>query len=147
MDRCETPIELSDLDPLIDAVRAGRYDAVAVCFLHAYRNPVHEVAVGEYLAKALPDFSVTLSHRVSQEWREFARTSTTVMEAYIAPVMHGYLSTLMGELKGALGGRDLHIMQSNGGAMTAAARACIRSRRFSPGRSAGTSAPKRSRRR
>jgi N-methylhydantoinase A len=117
----ETPIELSDLDPLIAAVKAGRYDAVAVCFLHAYRNPAHELAAGQYLAAALPEFSVTLSHRVSQEWREFARTSTTVMEAYIAPVMHGYLSTLMGELEGALGGRDLHIMQSNGGAMTAAA--------------------------
>ncbi len=117
----ETPIALDELDPLIAAVEHGRYDAVAVCFLHAYRNPVHELAVEAHLAQALPDFSVTLSHRVSQEWREFARTSTTVMEAYIAPVMKRYLSTLMGELEGVLAGRDLHIMQSNGGAMTAAA--------------------------
>jgi N-methylhydantoinase A len=117
----ETPIELSDLDPLISAVRAQRYDAVAVCFLHAYRNPVHEIAVGERLARELPGTSVTLSYLVSQEWREFARTSTTIMEAYIAPVMRRYLTTLMVELRGALGGRDLHIMQSNGGAMTAAA--------------------------
>jgi N-methylhydantoinase A len=117
----ETPIALTDLDPLDDAVKAGRYDAIAVCFLHAFRNPVHELAVEAHLAKALADFSVTLSHRVSQEWREFARTSTTVMEAYIAPVMKRYLSTLMGELGPVLGGRDLHIMQSNGGAMTAAA--------------------------
>jgi N-methylhydantoinase A len=117
----ETPILLDELDPLIAALRAGRYDAVAVCFLHAYRNPVHELAVADHLARALPAISVTLSHRVSQEWREFARTSTTVMEAYIAPVMKGYLSTLMSELDGVLGGHDLHIMQSNGGAMTAAA--------------------------
>jgi len=117
----ETPIELADLDPLVAAVKAGRYDAVAVCFLHAYRNPVHELAVAEHLAGALPEISVTLSHSVSQEWREFARTSTTIMEAYIAPVMKRYLSTLMGELGDVLAGRDLHIMQSNGGAMTAAA--------------------------
>src|SRR5882724_9991432 len=117
----ETPIEFADLDPLISAVKAGGYDAVAVCFLHAYRNPVHELAVAEHLAMALPETSVTLSHSVSQEWREFARTSTTIMEAYIAPVMKRYLSTLMGELGDALAGRDLHIMQSNGGAMTAAA--------------------------
>ena len=117
----ETPIELAELDPLVAAVKAGRYDAVAVCFLHAYRNPVHEVAAGAYLATALPDTSITLSHNVSQEWREFARTSTTIMEAYIAPVMRRYLATLMAELGTALNGRDLHIMQSNGGAMTAAA--------------------------
>jgi N-methylhydantoinase A len=117
----ETPIALADLDPLIAAVKAGRYDAVAVCFLHAYRNPVHELAVEARLAEALPDISVTLSHLVSQEWREFARTSTTIMEAYIAPVMKRYLSTLMGELGDVLAGRDLHIMQSNGGAMTAGA--------------------------
>jgi N-methylhydantoinase A len=117
----EVPIELADLDPLIAAVKAGRYDAVAVCFLHAYRNPVHELAVEARLAEALPETSVTLSHRVSQEWREFARTATTILEAYIAPVMKRYLSTLMGELGDVLAGRDLHIMQSNGGAMTAAA--------------------------
>lgn len=117
----ETPIELADLDPVIAAVKAGKYDAVAVCFLHGYRNPAHEIAAGEYLQKALPETSVTLSHNVSQEWREFARTSTTIMEAYIAPVMRRYLATLIKELDTALGGRDLHIMQSNGGAMTALA--------------------------
>src|SRR5262249_8331776 len=94
----ETPIELGDLAPLITAVKAGRYDAVAVSFLHAYRNPVHELAAAACLADALPDVSVTLSHSVSQEWREFARTSTTITEAYVAPVMKRYLATLIGEL-------------------------------------------------
>src|SRR4029077_3085990 len=112
---------LGDLAPLIAAVQAGKYDAIAVCLLHAYRNPVHELAVEAHLAAALPDISVTLSHRVSQEWREFARTSTTILEAYIAPVMKRYLSTLMGELGGVLAARALHIIQSNGAAMTAAA--------------------------
>src|SRR4029077_9869440 len=112
---------LGDLAPLIAAVQAGKYDAIAVCLLHAYRNPVHELAVEAHLAAALPETSVTLSHRVSQEWREFARTSTTIMEAYIAPVMKRYLLTLMAERGAALAGRDLHIMLLNGGAMTATA--------------------------
>lgn len=117
----ETPIELRDLDPLIAAVRDGQYDAVAVCLLHAYRNPVHEVAVGIHLAKVLPNCLVSLSHQVSQEWREYARTSTTVMEAYIAPVVRGYLVRLVGGLSSVVAGRHIHIMQSNGGAMTATA--------------------------
>jgi N-methylhydantoinase A len=117
----DVPVQLAGLDPVIAAVQAGRYDAIAVCFLHAFNNPVHERAVLERLEAALPGFPVTLSHQVSSEWREFARTSTTVMEAYIAPVVKRYLSTLMEELGGALQGRQLHVMESNGGAMTAAA--------------------------
>ncbi len=116
----DTPIRLADLDPVIAAVQAGRYDAIAVCFLHAFNNPVHELAALAQMEAALPGFPITLSHRVSSEWREFARTSTTVMEAYIAPVVKRYLSTLMEELGGALQGRQLHVMESNGGAMTAA---------------------------
>lgn len=117
----ETPVELEDLDPLIAAVNAGRYDAVALCLLHAYRNPVHEIEVAMHLAKASPNCLITLSHEVSQEWREYARTSTTVMEAYIAPVVRGYLGRLVGGLSGVVSDRVFHIMQSNGGAMTATA--------------------------
>jgi N-methylhydantoinase A len=116
----DTPIDIAGLDPVIESVKADRYDAIAVCFLHAFNNPVHELAALARLEAALPGFPVTLSHQVSSEWREFARTSTTVMEAYIAPVVKRYLSTLMEELGGALQGRQLHVMESNGGAMTAA---------------------------
>lgn len=117
----DVPVQLADLDPLIASVKAGNYDAIAICFLHAYTNPVHELAAEKYLAERLPDFPVILSHRVSPEWREFARTSTAVMEAYIAPVVQRYLTTLMKELESTLGGSELHVMESNGGAMTAAA--------------------------
>ena len=117
----ETPVELDDLDLLIKAVNSGRYDAIAVCLLHAYRNPVHELVVSRHLSAALPECVVILSHQVSPEWREFARTSTTIMEAYIAPVVRKYLATLVGDLKDMFFGRTLHVMQSNGGAMTALA--------------------------
>jgi N-methylhydantoinase A len=117
----QTPIALEDLAPLIVAVQEGRYDAVAVCFLHAYLNPEHELAAEAYLVQHLTNMPITLSHRVSPEWREFARTSTTIMDAYIAPVVKRYLSTLIKELAPVLGTADLHVMASSGGAMTALA--------------------------
>jgi N-methylhydantoinase A len=117
----DVPIVLADLDPVIAAAKAGRYDSIAISFIHAYSNPVHELAAAKYVSERLPDFPLVLSHRVSPEWREFARTSTAVMEAYIAPVVQRYLDTLIKELVGVLAGRELHVMESNGGAMTAAA--------------------------
>jgi N-methylhydantoinase A len=139
----DTPICIADLDPVIEAVRAGRYDAIAVCFLHAFNNPIHELAALARLEAALPGFPVTLSHQVSSEWREFARTSTTVMEAYIAPVVKRYLSTLMEDLGGVLQGRQLHVMESNGGAMTAASARNHPIQTLLSGLSAAISAPRR----
>src|SRR5262249_54228952 len=75
----EEPIVLADLDKVVAAVKDGKYDSIAVCFLHAYSNPVHELAAEKYLAEKLSDFPVVLSHRVSPEWREFARSSTGIM--------------------------------------------------------------------
>ena len=120
----ELPLETRDLDPLAAALKAGGYEAVAVCLLFAFRNPAHELAVEAHLKRSLPGVAVTLSHRVSPEWREFARTSTTVMDAYSAPVLRRYLDTLVGRLSHRLPvGAQIHIMKSNGGAMTAAAAA------------------------
>ena len=113
--------ELEDLDELIAAARERDFDAVAVCLIFSYVNSAHELAVERYLQERLPDLPVTLSHRVSPEWREYARTSTAVMDAYIAPVVRRYLSALMAELDSGLSPAPLHVMESNGGAMTAAA--------------------------
>ena len=115
------PPVLEDLDAVAAAVRAGRYEAVAVCLLFAYLNPVHELAVERWLRERLPDVPITLSHRVSPEWREYARTSTAVMNAYVAPVVQRYLATLMEKVRADLGISRLHVMESNGGAMTAEA--------------------------
>ena len=122
MGEIEIPLETGDLDLLVDAVRERNYEAVAVCLLFAFKNPEHELAVEAYLEKRLPGVSIALSHRVSPEWREFARTSTTVMDAYSAPVVRRYLDTLVERLSDKLpAGAHLHIMKSNGGAMTASA--------------------------
>ncbi len=112
---------LGDLEALVATAEARDYEAIAVCFLFSYRNPVHELAVESYLKERLPEISITLSHRISPEWREYARMSTAVMDAYVAPVIRRYLATLIAELERGFGIRQLHIMESNGGAMTAGA--------------------------
>ncbi|MHA6692491.1 hydantoinase/oxoprolinase family protein [Devosia sp. A449] len=69
-------------------------ESVAVCFLHAYANPAHELAVRELLARHLPEVTVSLSHEVSPEIREYERTSTTIGNAYVQPLISGYLHRL-----------------------------------------------------
>ncbi len=114
------PLDLSSLEPAIAAARSEAVDAVAICLLFSYLNPEHELAVEDYLGQRLPGVPVTCSYRVSREWREYARTSTAVMNAYVAPIVTRYLTTLMDSVEGDLA-QDLLVMQSNGGIMTARA--------------------------
>ncbi|MBI1880099.1 MAG: hydantoinase/oxoprolinase family protein, partial [Chloroflexi bacterium] len=116
-----TPVNKEHLSEVIEQIAAGDYDSVAVCLLHAYANPEHELRVAEALHRRLPEVSISLSHQVAREWREYERTSTTVLNAYVAPIVERYLARL--EAKGSEAGLHarLHIMQSNGGIMTAAA--------------------------
>ena len=116
----DTPLRLEDLDRLVEAVAEQGYEAIAVTLLFAFKNPAHELAVAEYLRARLPDIPIALSHQISPEWREFGRTSTTVMDAYLAPVVRKYLDTLVGSLSDRLPGGGLHVMESNGGVMSAA---------------------------
>ena len=109
-----------------DEVRAlagrlnGEFEAVAVCFLHSYTNSAHERRVAELLADAAPSVAVVCSHEIAPEWREYERTSTTALAAYVAPIVQSYLSELEQEVaaRGLRG--PLRVMQSNGGVMTAA---------------------------
>ncbi len=115
------PLSLEDLDILVEAVKRENYEAIAICFLFSFKNPEHELKAAAYLSERLPDVAIALSHQVSPEWREFERTSTTVMDSYLAPVVRKYLETLVGELKDRLpAGQGLHVMESNGGVMSAA---------------------------
>jgi N-methylhydantoinase A len=112
------PIDESSLDAVVEAARRDPVDAVAVCLLFAYLNPEHELAVEQYLRQRLPGVSVSCSHRISREWREYARTSTAVMNAYVAPVVTRYLTTLLDELEDKVAS-GVFVMQSNGGITTA----------------------------
>jgi 5-oxoprolinase (ATP-hydrolysing)/N-methylhydantoinase A len=100
-------------------VRQGA-EAVAVCFLHAYRNPAHERQVGALLAREFPALHVSLSSAVVPELREYERASTTVANAYVQPLMAHYLARLEAQLteRGFRG--HFHLMQSSGGMATPA---------------------------
>ena len=99
-------------------IREQGASSVAVCFLHSYANPAHELEMERILREEAPGVSVTLSHRLSREYREYERTSTAVIDAYVKPITTTYLETLEGNLKeGDFAGHFL-LTRSGGGAMT-----------------------------
>lgn len=117
----QTPLCAEDFDPIIEKIKAEGIDAVAVCFLHANVNPIHELEARRIIQERLPEVSVSLSHEVAREWREYERTSSVVLNAYIAPVTQGYLKSLEAQIAERGVPVRLHVMQSNGGVMTSTA--------------------------
>lgn len=112
--------------------------AVAVCLLHAYVNPAHERRLAEIVAEEAPGIAVSLSHEVSPTFREYERSSTTVVNAYIMGAIREYLESLRGEMgRRGYGGR-LFIMQSSGGIATAEAMERYPVRMIESGPAAGT---------
>jgi len=112
--RVLTPLTVGELERLRQRVAARRPEAIAVVLLHAYARPQHERQIGRALATL--GVPITLSHALVREHREYERTSTTVVNAYVAPVMSRHLNRLA---RGIPRGR-LRVMQSNGGAVTPA---------------------------
>ncbi|MGE3245192.1 MAG: hydantoinase/oxoprolinase family protein [Beijerinckiaceae bacterium] len=113
-----TALETGELHALAAQFKAQDIDAVAVCFLHSWANPEHERLAGEIFRKANPGMFVTLSHEILREFREYERTSTTVLNAYVGPRLSAYLGTLEDFLRGERFGGKVHIMRSNGGVMS-----------------------------
>ena len=113
------PLCEEDFGPVMAKARKENIRAVAVCFLHAFAFPDHELKAREILNTALPDVSVSLSHEVAREWREYERASSAVMNAYVAPVVQRYLASLEAELLDRGVEAAVHVMQSNGGVITA----------------------------
>jgi len=96
-------------------------EAVAVCFLFAFLNPAHEERAAEILARLLPGVPVSVSAHICPEIREYERTSTTVMNAYLTPVMDAYLESLARQVQAALGAEaKLSVIQANGGSTAVA---------------------------
>jgi N-methylhydantoinase A len=118
----DTPIdEAAVRSGLIPALKAGGYRAVAICLLNAYANPAHEQRLATLIGEALPDVLVTASHQVAREFREFERASTTLLSAYVQPVIDGYLHRFENKLaQSGFRGR-FTVMQSNGGRLPAEA--------------------------
>ena len=114
------PLDRDTLEQAIAGIAAENLESVAVCLIHAYANPKHEQAVAASIRERLAEVYLTLSSEVLPEIREFERTSTTVANAYVMPVLDRYLSTLETGLGTFEIRAPLLTMQSNGGVMTAA---------------------------
>jgi N-methylhydantoinase A len=113
--RAVDPVEVA---PVLDAIAAAAPEAVAVCLLHAYANPAHERQLGELVAARLPAVPVSLSFDVVPEYREFERFSTTVLNAYLQPLMDRYLGSLEKRLFEAGYSYGVLTVGSSGGMMT-----------------------------
>lgn len=109
------PLDPAALEPIIEEIRREGIESVAVCLLHSYRQPVHERRIGELLRARLPDLHVSLSCEVLPEMLEFERSSTTVTNAYLAPSVGRYLTSLRADLNEHDLRGPLLVMQSNGG--------------------------------
>lgn len=105
---------------LAENLGPGRYESVAICLLNAYAEPKHERQLATLVAKQFPDLTITCSADVTREFREYERTSTTTLAAYVQPVIDGYLRRFESQLvKQNFVGR-FSVMQSNGGRLPVA---------------------------
>ena len=109
------PLDVSSLDDAIDAAKQSGANSIAVCFLHAYLNPAHELAAVERLREAMPGTTVSRSSDVLPQIKEYERVSTTVVNAYVEPVVRRYLTNLEARLLDAGFKGSLFIVLSHGG--------------------------------
>ena len=113
------PLDEDDARRAIRELVARGVTTLAVCFLHAYLNPAHEKRIAELCADEAPQLTVTLSHEVSPTFREYERTSTTVVNAYVMSAVRAYLHGLQAALRERGYRGRLFVMQSGGGVATA----------------------------
>jgi N-methylhydantoinase A len=116
-----TPLDEADARRALRALAARGVRTLAVCLLHAYRNPAHERRLAAVAAEEVPGMTVTLSHEVSPTFREYERTSTTVINAYVRSAVRTYLRGLQDALRDRGYRARLFVMQSSGGIATAEA--------------------------
>ncbi len=142
--RADGSVETSVNDLALEALGAKldrlQVTTVAVCLLNAYLNPAHESAVADYLARTRPALKVSISSALNGEIREYERTSTTVLNALLIPVISGYLDNLHARMRGENCEPRLLLVQSNGGVCSAATAAQEPVRLLLSGPSGGSAA-------
>lgn len=114
----QLPLDEQAILALVPQLRDARVESIAIAFLHAYANPAHEQRVRALLQEALPDVTISISSEVCPEIREYERTSTTVANAYVQPLMAGYLGRLR-EALNAQGFQGALYLVTSGGGLTA----------------------------
>lgn len=109
---------------LVPILRGEAIEAIAICLLHSYANPAHEIRVQDILAQALPDIPITLSSTICPEIREYERATTTVANAFVRPIMEKYLKRLARQFRDLGISAPVMLMTSAGG-LTSLERACV----------------------
>jgi N-methylhydantoinase A len=112
------PLDLSELPSILDDYRREGVEAIAISFINSYANPIHEEEALARVKELWPEVSVVTSHQITREWREYERTSTVVLSAYVQPVADHYLDSLTSVLYDAGMRCTPYIMQSNCGVDT-----------------------------
>ena len=115
------PLDREEVSRVVDGIAASGVESIAVCLINSYVNPAHEELIGEVIRQRYPNISVSISSEILREVKEYERTATTVVNAYVRPLVEGYLASLAASLAGLEVKAPLLIMQSNGGIMTAEA--------------------------
>jgi N-methylhydantoinase A len=136
----ELPLTSATLAGLVEKLDRLQVASVAVCLLNSYVNPTHELQVAEYLAQAIPALKISCSGTLSAEIREYERTSTTVLNAQLIPVIAGYLEKLTARMQAEGFSPRLLLVQSNGGVCSAATAAQEPVRLLLSGPSGGSAA-------
>jgi len=109
------PLDLGGLPAILEHFRREKVEAIAVCLLHSYANPEHELRVVAAIRTSWPEIPVVASHQITREWREYERTNTAVLSAYVQPIAERYLTALAGGLQSRGFKGLLYVMQSNCG--------------------------------
>ena len=109
------PLDLSNLNSILNNFKKYKVQAIAVCLIHSYANSLHEQKVVDYIKNYWPDVDVVSSHQINREWREYERSNTTVLCAYVKPIARNYLDKLSKKLKESNFSGNPYVMQSNGG--------------------------------
>ena len=113
-----TPLDEDAVAEAARALLADGCEALVIHFLHAYRNPAHELRAKEIAATVWPNAYITAGHEILSEYREYERGTTAAVNAAIQPVLHRYIDRLQSELTERGFGHDLLVMQGNGGSMS-----------------------------
>ena len=108
-------LDLSNLAGILEDFKKENVQAIAICLLHSYANPSHEKAVLQEVKKLWPEVAVVASHQITREWREYERSNTAILSAYVQPIAERYLSRLQESTKQNGFAGQLYIMQSNCG--------------------------------
>jgi N-methylhydantoinase A len=117
----DRPLSQDEAERAVDALLAEKIEAIAVCLLHSFVNPAHELLIRDVIRKKAPSLPCSISCEVLPEIKEYERTSTTVVNAYVTPIVASYLRSLRRGLDDAGVRARLLLMQSNGGLTTDAA--------------------------